>query len=88
MRVPALETLRFSFLVQFTFQSFTEVQLEWLEYVFRFEIEQFFEARIMSADAVVLDYYDCLLRSSDLMLLNESQWINDNLIGFAFEYVC
>lgn len=40
----------------------------------------------MSVDAVVLDYYDCLLRSSDLMLLNESLWINDNLIGFAFEY--
>jgi len=42
---------------------------------------------MMSDDAVVLDYYDCLLRSSDLMLLNESLWINDNLIGFAFEYV-
>jgi len=42
---------------------------------------------MMSVDAVVLNYYDCLLRTSDLMLLNESQWINDNLIGFAFEYV-
>ena len=41
----------------------------------------------MSDDAVVLDYYDCLLRNSDLILLNESHWINDNLIGFAFEYV-
>jgi len=41
----------------------------------------------MSADAVVLDYYDCLLRRSDLMLLNESRWLNDNLIAFAFEYV-
>ena len=42
----------------------------------------------MSDDSVVLDYYDCLLRNSDLMLLSEceSHWINDNLIGFAFEY--
>jgi len=41
----------------------------------------------MSVDAVVLDYYDCLLRNSDLLLLNESHWLNDNIIGFAFEYV-
>jgi len=41
----------------------------------------------MSNHAVVLDYYDCLLRTSDLMLLDESHWLNDNLIGFAFEYV-
>jgi len=41
----------------------------------------------MSEDAVVLDYYDSLLRNSDLVLLNESHWINDNLIAFAFEYV-
>jgi len=40
-----------------------------------------------SDDAIVLDYYDCLLRRSDLLLLNESQWLNDNILGFAFEYV-
>lgn len=38
------------------------------------------------SDDIVLDYYDCLLRKSDVNLLKESCWINDNLIAFAFEY--
>jgi sentrin-specific protease 8 len=36
-------------------------------------------------DEVVVDYHDCLLRKSDVELLNDSQWLNDNIIAFAFE---
>jgi sentrin-specific protease 8 len=40
----------------------------------------------MSDNAVVLDYYDSLLRESDVKLLQEACWLNDSVIGFAFEY--
>ena len=39
-------------------------------------------------DPVVLSFNDSLLRKSDVELLNDAQWLNDNIIGFAFEYVC
>eukprot|EP00112_Aurelia_sp_Birch-Aquarium-sp1_P009493 Seg2080.4 transcript_id=Seg2080.4/GoldUCD/mRNA.D3Y31 product="Sentrin-specific protease 8" protein_id=Seg2080.4/GoldUCD/D3Y31 len=35
---------------------------------------------------IVLSYGDCLLRESDLRLLDKGGWINDKIIGFAFEY--
>lgn len=37
------------------------------------------------ADDVVLSFHDSLLRESDLSLLEEGRWLNDRLIGFAFE---
>ncbi|XP_009895390.2 sentrin-specific protease 8 [Dryobates pubescens] len=37
-------------------------------------------------DPVVLSYMDSLLRQSDVALLDPPNWINDRIIGFAFEY--
>jgi len=37
-------------------------------------------------DETILSYHDSLLKRSDLKLLSPSQWLNDNIIGFAFEY--
>ncbi|KAJ8301665.1 hypothetical protein KUTeg_020652 [Tegillarca granosa] len=37
-------------------------------------------------DDVVLSFYDSLLRKSDVKLLEDSHWLNDNLIAFCFEY--
>lgn len=37
-------------------------------------------------DPVVLSYQDSLLRRSDLTLLEGPYWLNDQVIGFAFEY--
>uniref|UniRef100_A0A8C2C3T3 SUMO peptidase family member, NEDD8 specific n=1 Tax=Cyprinus carpio TaxID=7962 RepID=A0A8C2C3T3_CYPCA len=37
-------------------------------------------------DPVVLSYQDSLLRRSDVALLNGPHWLNDQVIGFAFEY--
>lgn len=39
------------------------------------------------SDAIVLSYHDALLRRSDLDLLKSTDWINDNLIEFWFEYL-
>ncbi|CAH8486943.1 unnamed protein product [Dicrocoelium dendriticum] len=36
---------------------------------------------------VVLDYFDCLLRSDDFETLNEGHWINDNILSFVLEYM-
>lgn len=36
---------------------------------------------------VVLSYYDCLLRQSDVNLLKGHCWLNDAVIGFYFEYL-
>ncbi|KOC62835.1 Sentrin-specific protease 8 [Habropoda laboriosa] len=36
---------------------------------------------------IVLSYYDCLLRASDITLLQGSHWLNDVIIGFYFEYL-
>lgn len=40
-----------------------------------------------SSDEVVLSYYDCLLRTRDIVLLQGSHWLNDVIIGFYFEYL-
>ncbi|XP_065268295.1 sentrin-specific protease 8 [Emys orbicularis] len=37
-------------------------------------------------DPVVLSYVDSLLRQSDVSLLDPPSWLNDHIIGFAFEY--
>lgn len=37
-------------------------------------------------DPVVLSYMDSLLRRSDVSLLDPPSWLNDRVIGFAFEY--
>ncbi|PNI37527.1 SENP8 isoform 2, partial [Pan troglodytes] len=36
-------------------------------------------------DPVVLSYMDSLLRQSDVSLLDPPSWLNDHIIGFAFE---
>ncbi|KAM4039005.1 sentrin-specific protease 8 [Anomaloglossus baeobatrachus] len=38
-------------------------------------------------DRVVLSYGDSLLRSSDVALLDAPHWLNDNIIGFTFEFL-
>ncbi|KAI4540701.1 hypothetical protein MG293_009742 [Ovis ammon polii] len=37
-------------------------------------------------DPVVLSYMDSLLQQSDVSLLDPPRWLNDHVIGFAFEY--
>ncbi|XP_069480758.1 sentrin-specific protease 8 [Ambystoma mexicanum] len=37
-------------------------------------------------DPVVLSYVDSLLRQSDVSLLDPPNWLNDRVIGFAYEY--
>jgi len=37
-------------------------------------------------DEIVLSYGDSLLRTRDVMLLQTPNWLNDNIIGFAFEF--
>ncbi|XP_043595064.1 sentrin-specific protease 8-like [Bombus pyrosoma] len=39
------------------------------------------------SNEIVLSYYDCLLRTSDVELLQGSHWLNDVIIGFYFEYL-
>jgi sentrin-specific protease 8 len=39
------------------------------------------------ADDIVLNYYNSLLRRSDIIILQDSEWLNDHLIGFWFEYL-
>ena len=34
---------------------------------------------------VVLSFHDCLLRESDVNLLDEPYWLNDKIIEFAYE---
>ncbi|XP_056425274.1 sentrin-specific protease 8 isoform X2 [Hyla sarda] len=38
-------------------------------------------------DQVVLSYGDSLLRISDVALLDAPHWLNDNIIGFIFEFL-
>jgi sentrin-specific protease 8 len=38
------------------------------------------------SDSPILSYYDSLLRQSDVSLLEPPNWLNDQIIGFAFEY--
>lgn len=40
-----------------------------------------------SGNAVVLSYFDALLRESDLDVLKGPHWLNDSIIGFYFEYM-
>lgn len=40
----------------------------------------------MSDTSIVLDYHDSLLYESDVKLLQSSQWLNDKIIGFIYEY--
>ncbi|KAK9302695.1 hypothetical protein QLX08_005416 [Tetragonisca angustula] len=39
------------------------------------------------SNETVLSYYDCLLRASDVALLQGPHWLNDVIIGFYFEYL-
>ena len=41
----------------------------------------------MEMDPIVLSYHNSLLRKSDVTLLDEPNWLNDNVIGFYFEWV-
>lgn len=41
----------------------------------------------MAADEIVLSYEDSLIRQSDLMLIQNNDWINDSIITFWFEYL-
>ncbi|XP_071749204.1 sentrin-specific protease 8 [Lepeophtheirus salmonis] len=38
-------------------------------------------------DPVVISYGDALLRHSDVQLLKPQKWLNDQIIGFYFEYL-
>ncbi|XP_070558412.1 sentrin-specific protease 8-like isoform X2 [Ptychodera flava] len=38
-------------------------------------------------DEIALSFHDSLLRLSDLRLLEGPRWLNDKIIGFAFEYL-
>ena len=37
-------------------------------------------------DSVILSYGDTLLRQSDLNIIRTDQWLNDQIIGFFFEF--
>lgn len=39
------------------------------------------------SDDIVLNYYNSLLRRSDIKILRDRDWLNDQLIGFWFEYL-
>lgn len=38
-------------------------------------------------DVVVLSYFDCLIRESDIKILKSNGWLNDAIIGFYFVYL-
>lgn len=38
-------------------------------------------------DSVVLSYFDCLLRESDIKILKSNGWLNDAIIGFYFVFL-
>ena len=40
----------------------------------------------MGSNRIVLSYFDSLLRQSDLALLEKPNWLNDQIIAFAFQY--
>ncbi|ELU15887.1 hypothetical protein CAPTEDRAFT_108145 [Capitella teleta] len=39
-----------------------------------------------SEGKVILSFHDSLLRESDVKTLDSGQWLNDQIIGFAFQY--
>ncbi|XP_057364928.1 sentrin-specific protease 8-like [Daphnia carinata] len=41
----------------------------------------------MADDDVLLNYHNSLLRQSDVKLLQNADWLNDQVIGFWFEYL-
>ncbi|XP_069561736.1 sentrin-specific protease 8 isoform X2 [Brachyistius frenatus] len=49
-------------------------------------LRTFHAGRSVKMDPVVLSYQDSLLRRSDVSLLEGPYWLNDQVIGFAFEY--
>ena len=44
-----------------------------------------FDVEMAPQGKIVLSYGDCLLREADVKLLDRGGWINDKIIGFAFE---
>nr|GEY27567.1 NEDD8-specific protease 1 [Tanacetum cinerariifolium] len=40
-----------------------------------------------SADEIILSYNDCVLRQSDLAILNSPSYLNDRIIEFYFSYL-
>ena len=48
---------------------------------------QFYSIKFIDmTDSPVLSYHDSLLRQSDVSLLSPPNWLNDQVIGFAFDY--
>jgi len=41
----------------------------------------------MSFGKLILDYFDSLIRESEIEILKTNQWLNDAVIGFYFEYL-
>lgn len=39
-----------------------------------------------NSDPILVSYHDSIVRQSNLKTLNEGQWLDDNIITFAFEY--
>merc|ERR1711962_294683 len=48
--------------------------------------ESDFDCLTDMSDPVILSYFDSLLRQSDIALLEKPNWLNDKIIGFAFQY--
>lgn len=38
-------------------------------------------------DVVVLSYFDCVIRQSDLLILKGNGWLNDAILGFYFAFL-
>ncbi|XP_066588999.1 sentrin-specific protease 8-like [Prorops nasuta] len=55
---------------------------------FGFEIQYIMEKKDQKkSNDIVLSYYDCLVRDSDVALLKGPYWLDDIIIGFYFEYL-
>jgi sentrin-specific protease 8 len=39
------------------------------------------------SDPILVSYHDSIVRSSNLKTLDNSNWLDDNIITFAFEYL-
>lgn len=39
------------------------------------------------SDPILVSYHDSIVRSSNLKTLGDSNWLDDNIITFAFEYL-
>ena len=40
----------------------------------------------ISDSSLIISYGDTILRQSDINILQSTQWLNDQIIGFYFEY--